>query len=142
MPTYSGLYNTVYSDGQLTIGVGLPLDRVVDTREVSNNVRVRAAKHFIGRGDRIIARLIRTLVNGAVGDTATQTYRQVAAVQGFDIGMTSGGRRVINTINDVNRATVAADLTTLNLVTDYSSAPPSYPIDLSRNGGGGKVSGY
>jgi hypothetical protein len=140
MPTYSGLYNNQYNDGQTAIGVGLPTARVVDSSEYNNTLRNQIAIELRGRGHRILGRVLRTLAFGAVGDTATQTYRQIPARPQFD-ATGYGGLRPPATINDINRATTNTDRDILIDMFDRTSAP-TYPGDRSGNGGGGKVSGY
>ena len=80
------------------------------------------------------------LLGAAAGATATKTKTQVQWQQG-----SPGGLIPIETINLVNRATTAADLTAFQALLRRSPTPASYPADLSGNGGGGKltyVGGY
>ena len=100
----------------------------------------------IQQGDGIIARLFRngggtiastrllyTLLGVAPGQTAAQTKKQVQWTQG-----SPGGLIPIETINIVNRATTAADLTAFQALISRVVQPSTYPPDISGNGGGGK----
>jgi hypothetical protein len=46
-----------------------------------------------------------------------------------------GGVRTIETVTDINRNTAAADVTALKEMLYNVKTRPSYPVDLSGNGG-------
>jgi hypothetical protein len=81
----------------------------------------------------VLRRLLQTLVGAAPGSTATQTKKQIQWQQG-----SPGGVIPIETVTLINRATTAADVTALQALLVRTPTPPSYPADLSGNGGGGK----
>lgn len=88
-------------------------------------------------------RILYALLGQATGNAAAETYKRISAPAGITEASAHGGARVIDTITVINRNTTAADLTyaqaLLNRV--YNQAPTSYPVDPSRNTGGGKA-GY
>jgi hypothetical protein len=81
-----------------------------------------------------LRRVLTTLLGAVAGTTATQTKKQVQHVQGAP-----GGPIPIETINLINRATTAADVTAFNALLFRNVFPASYPADVSGNGGGGKL---
>jgi hypothetical protein len=86
-----------------------------------------------GGGTIASTRLLYTLLGVAPGANAAQTKKQVKWEQG-----SPGGLITIETINIVNRATTAADLTAFQALISRVVQPSVYPADLSGNGGGGK----
>jgi hypothetical protein len=78
--------------------------------------------------------LIYALLGAATGGTATKTKTRVVAQNGQNVGAPQ-----IETINLINRATTAADLTAIQALFNRVVQPASYPADLSGNGGGGHV---
>lgn len=92
-------------------------------------------------GVRKFRRLMRVLVNGAVGDTATETRSRVTAVSGLTDPNAYSGAVAIESQSIINRATTTADRDAILEVIDNTSAiaPASYPVDASGNGGGGKL---
>lgn len=137
MATYSGLFNTQYLDGVAT-GVGTPL--VFNNAEWGNNVRDRLGKLSRTRTGRVMAKLIAEVTGSAAGNTATVGNAKVPAPTPHTYG--NGGLVPITTVNDINRATTAADITAIDATLAKIFAPATYPVDLSRNGGGSKLGGY
>lgn len=89
-------------------------------------------------GFRAMRRVLRELIGVAPGATALDTYARVRAENGDFVG----GARVVETVTTVNAPTTADQVTYLNaLITDglFLQQPASYPVDLSGNGGGGKL---
>jgi hypothetical protein len=80
-----------------------------------------------------VTQLLYTLLGVAPGAVATKTYPRVQGQTGAP-----GGLQTIETVTVVNRATTAADLTAFQALLRRVTGPPSYPVDLSGNGGGGK----
>lgn len=120
-----------------TLGVG-----------VANQSASAGQVYFNGitQGDERIAKMLRnggmtlslrallaTLTGVVAGSTATVTKKQVQGQTGAP-----GGLQTIETVNLINRATTAADVTMLNALFTRNPAPSSYVADLSGNGGGGK----
>lgn len=94
----------------------------------------RIAKMFRNGGMTLsMRRILATILGAAVGGTATQTKPQVQWQQG-----SPGGLIPIETINLINRATNANDVTAFNVLFFRNPAPASYAVDVSGNGGGGK----
>jgi hypothetical protein len=106
-----------------------------------SNTDQRLAMLLNKPGAKKIKALIKSLVDGAVGDSAASTYGRLTAVQGYLSAQELGGLRAIETVTVINRVTVAGDITNLDLVLARTSKPSSYASDASGNGGGGKV-GY
>lgn len=78
--------------------------------------------------------LLYMLLGAATGATATKTQVRVQGTTGA-----VGGLQTIETVTLVNRATNANDLAAFQALLRRIVAPPSYPADLSGNGGGGKL---
>lgn len=142
MPSYSGLYNNQYNDGQTAIGVGLPTSVVVDTNERNSRLRTDMGQVFRRRAGRIMAQLIIQLTGSAPGNIATVTHRRVAAPVSAGNPMSNGGRQTIETQTLLNRATTAADETRIDSDFSMMFGPSTYPVDRSGNGGGGKAGAF
>lgn len=130
MPAWSGFWNHTYSGGYqpATTPIG------------SKNVYRQLAIALNGYSNRYrVNRIIRQLVNGNVGGTATGTRVRIAAQNPTD-PTTSGGKRNVETVTVINRATTATDQTQINNALDfkYGYGASAFPRDKSGNGGGGK----
>lgn len=125
MASYSGLYDLVY-------GSGYPGVRA------SKSVLTQVGILFHGKRGRRNGAIIRQLIAGNVGGTATKTQRRVAYTAASDFLM---GKRGTVTETLINRATTSADQALLadKLVDD--PRPSSWPKEKSGNSGGGKL-GY
>ena len=125
MPAWSGFWNQIYGQNYaLTTGRG--------------NVRREFSQMFErSTGVTPYGRVIRQLVNGNVGGTATGSYNRVA-VQNPQDGSTLGGKRGIEAKTTINRATTAQDITNISDDLDWNKFTPVWPRDKSGNGGGGK----
>lgn len=86
---------------------------------------------------RVLNELMQTTIGAAAGSAAADSYKRVQGVQALnDVG--SGGAVPIVTRTLIDRNSTAADVTELKkLFTDDSK--PTYVVDASGNGGGGKV---
>lgn len=78
--------------------------------------------------------ILNALLGAATGQTATKNKAQVRHVQGAP-----GGLIPIETVQLVNRPTVANDLTAFQALLTRQTFPATYAPDLSGNGGGGHV---
>ncbi len=127
MPAWSGLFDNEFSDGPHALQVGIvPL-----RRKFTRVMRRKSMK--------VINELMQTLNGVVAGSTA---LAQHVRVQGAAVLQTdAGGVRPIETVDLVNRATVAADQTMINAALTEQRDPATYPVDASGNGGGGKL-GY
>lgn len=90
------------------------------------------------RANRAVRKLLLTVLGVAPGATATENYKRVLATQALVDPMQLGGLVNIESVNQVNRATTAADVTNLTAVV---SRGPSivFVADVSGNGGGSKL---
>lgn len=123
---YSGLFTTVHNQAALsTIGI-------------RSNAEKAISMELRSKGDRSLRRLVRTLNGVVAGTTATETFKRIKSKAGIPLQSELGGLVEIETFNLVNRATTAADITNFTNVLDERPAP-TYPVDLSGNGGGGKL---
>ena len=80
-----------------------------------------------------ITYLMYALLGQAVGQTATRQKKQIK----WEVG-SPGGVIPIETINVVNRPTIANDLAAFQALLTRGTGPATYPPDLAGNGGGGK----
>ncbi len=95
-----------------------------------------AIKRVVNRdGFRALTELFDTLVGATAGGTAAATHTHVSHAEDAD-GSADLGKPVIATITDINRATTAADVTTLKEMVFNVKTRPAYPADASGNGGG------
>lgn len=78
--------------------------------------------------------LFDTLLGAAVGGAASKTHTRVEAVTPTS-GPSGGGLRTVETVTDISRNSTAADLAMLKEMTVNVKTRPSYPKDLSGNGG-------
>lgn len=88
--------------------------------------------------NRVVRRLLLTLIGAASGSTATENRTRVQANQATGSITTQGGVVPIETVALVNRATTAGDITNLDAILQRTPVP-SYSADASGNGGGGKL---
>jgi len=130
MPAYSGLWNGVYAT---------PHTVLAGTVEMTNVLKELGRAY----GQRPYSRgamqaTIKALVGAAPGGTATEQHKRVTGL-GLVAGPAGGGTVAIQTHTAINRATTAADVTTVTRGLDYKSRPTTYVPDLGGNGGGGKL---
>lgn len=123
MPAWSGLYDGVYTTPYSTIG----------TPNTGRKLR-RALK---GMTALKYKQILRTFITDDVGTVATKTHTRIAAQDVTDRA-SLGGKRVISTVTDINRAVTAGDETAL-LVDVDGVHTPTFPVEKSGNSGGGKL---
>lgn len=123
MPAWSGLYDGVYSAPYSTIG------------KPNTGLKVRRA--LKGLTALKYKQILRTFITDDVGTTATKTHARIAAQDNTDMS-TLGGKRLTQTVTDINRAITAADETAL-LVDVDGVHTPTFPVEKSGNSGGGKL---
>lgn len=102
--------------------------------------RAIASEMFTGN-NRVIRRLINVLTGAVAGTTATETRSRIVAVQAMNDALAYGGLQTPETINLINRASTAADVTNLKALVNRSPVPSFYAADVSGNGGGSRA-GY
>ncbi len=99
----------------------------------------RAIAHALfGNYNRVTRRLMATLLGATAGSTATETRTQIVALNPNDKHDAYSGLVEIETVDLINRATTAADITNLNAILNRSPVP-TYADDVGGNGGGGKA---
>jgi hypothetical protein len=136
MPSYSGLWNGVYGVNYSALASN------GNTFEQNNRLRNTITKLISkDRGTRKLMALLRALNGVAPGGTATSQFKTISSDVQRGQPMTNGGKRTIDTKLDMNRATTAADVTSINAMLDKLYYP-TYPVDRSRNGGGGKRNSF
>jgi hypothetical protein len=137
MPSYSGLWNGVYGVNYSALASN------GNTFEQNNRLRNTLTKLLSrDRGTRKLMSIMRALNGVAAGGTATAQFKTVASDVQRGQPLVNGGKRTIDTKNDVNRVTTSADQALINVIFDKTFAPTSYPVDRSRNGGGNKRNGF
>lgn len=89
--------------------------------------------------NRVFRRLILTLLGVVAGSTATETRTRVTAQVAYNDPSLMGGLVPIETVNLINRATTSTDTANITAMLNRVSAPASYAVDVSGNGGGGRL---
>lgn len=103
-----------------------------------SSIKRRINKLFRRRGAAVFKELLLTVNGVVVGSTAEASYSRAEAVQGLG-DFVLGGSRTIETVSQVNRATVTADTTENAAVLNEQGDTNAYQTDASGNGGGGKL---
>lgn len=130
MTSYSGLFDNEF---------GVP-HTLLSASVNQNNARVTLKRLFGNRayGRGVAAKTLIALIGAAAGDaTAASTHKRVQAVADVT-GNEQGGDRTIETFTGIDRVTTAADVTSFDAALALSSKP-TYAVDRSGNGGGGKL---
>lgn len=91
--------------------------------------------------NRVLRRLLLTLLGTAAGSTATENRTRVQATQSNFSPLDYGGVVPIETVAVISRATTATDITNVTNALSRSYTPSAYAADVSGNAGGGKL-GY
>lgn len=100
--------------------------------------RRRVARSFRGIAALKDKALMVELIGATTGGTAATTYKRAPHPTNGALGTNVGGLRTAVTVTPIDRATVAADVTNMELYVNDDSKPNTYPADRSGNGGGGK----
>ena len=82
---------------------------------------------------RVATALFNGLIGAATGSNVTATHKRIA--EDNSTFTRNGGARAIDTVTDINRNTVAGDVTMLKEMVTSVSRRPTYARDLSGNGG-------
>lgn len=135
MPPWSGLWNGQYAENHT-----LAVNRAPTFRRISQALRRRSLT--------VLREVIDTVSNGSsINGAAAVTYRQIQGevAPGQSAG---GGRRTIELVTKVNAGTTVGVPTVavpnvsaaqIDGLVDYRSAPATYPVDASGNGGGERL---
>lgn len=81
------------------------------------------------RGMKDVRELLLTLIGTAAGSAALAQTSRIEAVQGIGGALTLGGVRTVQTVDEVNRVTTAADVTELSAAFNESADTNAYPVD-------------
>lgn len=98
----------------------------------------RISRALYQGNNRVLRRLMITLLGAAAGATATENRSRVQALPSNFSPLDYGGLVPIETVALINRATTAADITN-TVATISRSYTPTYAADASGNGGGGHL---
>lgn len=131
MVSWSGLFDRQYGQPYAPLGTN-------NTKEFNATEKATLTRAFRGRGNRMLAAVVQALTGAAVGGAASATYKQVAGDANPSSPLTGGGVRTVSTSTDVGRVTTVADQTLVVTLLTATSAP-TYPVDRSGSGGGGKL---
>lgn len=129
MPAYSGLWNGVYAENH-----SLQFNRSPINRRISQALRRRSLT--------VLREVIDTVAAAAsINGAAAVTYKQIAGDPLPGNSVSGGGRRTIETVTKVaaSSTTTAAQVTQVDGLVDFKSAPATYPTDASGNGGGERL---
>lgn len=127
---YSGLWNGQYSTQHA------PLGNSVNKESAYAALTTMFGKR--GYNQAKVRELIKELLGASAGATALVQRKRRKAEQ--DLGANvQGGLVTIETVDVINRATTAADVTRIQEALEQERAPSSYVADVSGNGGGGKL---
>jgi len=123
---FSGLFDTILPTGLTVTGY--------------RNLERKLTAAFRNRGLHIQKELMLTLLGASAGSTALAQRSRVQYTDNTPGDpIVHGGARTVEVEDQVNRATTAADTTHLTAILNDIFQPSSYPVDVSGNGGGGKV---
>ena len=128
--TYSGLWNSVYNETYALTG--------------RDSLRKHLMLILKKPGFDVFDEILQTLITDSTpASTALVSRPQVAGDDLVGSPIANGGVRTIETRTKINRAITAADKTDmLRILRDSTTErvfAPTYPTDLSGNGGGGKL---
>lgn len=115
MPAWQGLWN---QEANSQVGYAILVNKMP---------RRYAIKRVVNRdGFRAITELFDTLIGAAAGGAALATHSRVKRPTDTGVGG-SGGLMAIETVTDINRVTVAADVTKLKEMVFGVKTAPTYP---------------
>lgn len=91
--------------------------------------RLNSIRRVVNReGFRVYTALLNGLIGAAAGSNVTATHKRIEAIQNESGPINYGGVRTIETKTDINRDTVAGDVTNLKaFLYDIETAPDPYP---------------
>lgn len=130
MPAWSGLYNHIHGVQYTLLGA-------------KTNIQRRISRVFEKRGARVTGELALTLDGVAPGATAQVTYPRIANPDSNPLDeYPYHGKRTIETVTMINRATTSADQAAIAAMIDDKFAPTSYPSSKDGRKPGGMVGGF
>ena len=139
-PTVTG-YSPFYSSTAGIAGSGNEASYNAVSRTARSSTEMEVSRALARPGFRGMRRVMLVLTGAAAGSAASETHKRVAAPTPFNLS-TGGGLRSIETVTDNTGNTTSAQETYIEnriLNARYAANPSSYPVDLSANGGGGKL---
>lgn len=134
MASWSGLFDGIVPTGAVA-GHSLISTKKTNGRHVSR---------LLGKQSmRALKELMLTVTGAAAGQTAADSYARIQHEVAPGVALANGGQRTIESVTTVNRATTSDDVTTIQdiIADEWSLTPAQYPVDLSGNGGGGRLAG-
>lgn len=127
MATWSGLWNNEFGENYSLLSNRVGNNHLALSRVFAQRIYSRGA----------LGTVLKSLVDGAVGDPASLSHKRVAAERNLETNV-QGGKRVIESFLDINRVTTTTDRDKLSAAI-VLSPKPTYPKDKSGNGGGSKL---
>lgn len=130
MTAWSGLYNHIHGVSYSLLGA-------------KSNLQRRISRAFEKRGAKVLGELAITLDGVVAGSTAAVSYNRISNPDADPTNeFPYSGKRTIESVSLVNRATTAGDVTTLNAMFDDKFTPTSYPASKDGRKPGGMVGGF
>lgn len=130
---WSGLFDNEFNDGPHALQINPTHNNPSVYKKIAKLLRKPGHRKDIGLIDDAFEQL-----GGA--SRSAKTYARVQAVSALNSLSNLGGTRTIETVTVTSAGTAsAAEETQLETITTHDPQPSTYPVDLSGNGGGGKV---
>ena len=141
-PTATG-YSSFFDPTLARPGNGAEQDYNAMRRYGRGGIEMCIARMLAKPGFRGVRRAMRVLNGVAPGTDATETFTRVGTTQqGSPVATGPGGVAPMEVVTMNSGITTAAQQTYINNVmidARFVQNPASYPVDLSGNGGGGKL---
>lgn len=130
MVTYSGLWNGVHGDAYALQTNRSPLNRQLG--------------RMLRKGTRSLTRLREVIdtvaASQSINGGAAVTYKRIEASAAPGNPLSGGGVVDVETVTQIaaSQSTTAADVANVDALVNFDTQP-TYPVDASGNGGGGKL---
>lgn len=125
MAAYSGLFDGIHNEPYALLH-----NTGVNKTGAGKLLNMRAGRR---QANKILKELFDSLIGAASGGTAAVSHYRVEAEADVD-SFTNGGARTIETVELINRATTAADITALKEIFTRRPDFATYIEDASNNG--------
>lgn len=135
-------YSPFFDPTLARVGNGAEVDYNAMPRYGRAGTEMALARLLAKGGFRGIRRVMRVLTGAAPGSAADETYTRVGTVGQGVTEVGPGGLRTMETVTANSGNTTSAQEAYIenNIINArFVQNPTSYPVDLSGNGGGGKV---